>query len=68
MNQITLQHATPRARQSEALSDSIIEELRRYDEHLCDVRGLAAGTRSKPSNKDRDEFDSGQRLLQIGGA
>jgi integrase len=45
MNRITLQPATPRARQSEALSDCIIEELRRYDEHLCDVRGLAAGTR-----------------------
>jgi site-specific recombinase XerD len=45
MNQIILQPATPRARQSEALSDCIIEELRRYDEHLCDVRGLAAGTR-----------------------
>ena len=46
MNQITLQQATPRAGQSEALSDCIIEELRRYDEHLCDVRGLAAATRS----------------------
>ena len=46
MNQITLQQATPRAGQSEALSDCIIEELRRYDEHLCDVQGLAAGTRS----------------------
>jgi integrase len=46
MNQITLQQAAPRAGQSEALSDCIIEELRRYDEHLCDVRGLAAGTRS----------------------
>ena len=46
MNQIILQPATPRARQSVALSDCIIEELRRYDEHLCDVRGLAAGTRS----------------------
>lgn len=45
MNQITLQQAAPRAGQSEALSDCIIEELRRYDEHLCDVRGLAAGTR-----------------------
>jgi hypothetical protein len=47
MNQVTLQQATPRAGQSEALSDCIIEELRRYDEHLCDVRGLAAGTRSQ---------------------
>ena len=47
MNQVTLQHATPKARQSEALSDCIIEELRCYDEHLCDVRGLAAGTRSQ---------------------
>ena len=46
MNQITLQPATPRARQSEALSDCVIKELRCYDEHLCDVRGLAAGTRS----------------------
>jgi integrase len=46
MNQITQQHAKPRARQSGALSDFIIEELRRYDEHLCDVRGLASGTRN----------------------
>lgn len=46
MKQVTLQQATPRAGQSEALSGYIIEELRRYDEHLCDVRGLAAGTRS----------------------
>jgi len=46
MNQVTLQQAAPRARQSKALSDYIIEELRRYDEHLCDVRGLAGGTRS----------------------
>ena len=46
MNQVTLQQATPRAGQYEALSDCIIEELRRYDEHLCDARGLAAGTRS----------------------
>ena len=45
MNRITLQPATPRAGQSEALSDCIIEELCRYDEHLCDVQGLAAGTR-----------------------
>ena len=42
MNQVTLQQATPRAGQTEVLSDCIIEELRRYDEHLCDVRGLAA--------------------------
>jgi integrase len=47
MNQVTLQQATPRAGQTEVLSDCIIEELRRYDEHLCDVRGLAAGTRSQ---------------------
>ena len=47
MNQITLQQATPRAGQSEALSDCIIEELRRYDEHLCDARGLAVGQTSR---------------------
>jgi hypothetical protein len=46
MNQVTLQQATPRAGQTEAHSDCIIEELRRYGEHLCDVCGLAAGMRS----------------------
>jgi len=47
MNQATQQQATPKAGQSKALSAYIIEELRHYDEHLCDVRGLAAGTRSQ---------------------
>lgn len=42
MNQIILQRATPRTGQSEALSDCIVEELRHYGEHLCDVCGLAA--------------------------
>ena len=46
MNQITQQHATPRARQSEALSDCIIEELRRYDEpiFLCYPVGMRSET------------------------
>ena len=30
---------------SAALSDAIADELRRYDDHLHDVRGLAASTR-----------------------
>lgn len=33
------------ARQPAATTDYIAEELRHYDEHLHDVRGLAAGTR-----------------------
>lgn len=45
MNQVTLQPAAPSAGQSAAPSEHISEELRRYDEHLRDVRGLAAATR-----------------------
>lgn len=45
MNHITLQQAAPNACQSAAQSEPISEELRRYDEHLRDVRGLAAATR-----------------------
>lgn len=45
MNQVTLQQAAPSARQSAVHSEQISEELRRYDEHLRDVRGLAAATR-----------------------
>ena len=33
------------ARSPAAPSDPIADELRRYDDHLRDVRGLAAGTR-----------------------
>lgn len=40
MNHTTLHQATPSA----APTDHIAEELRHYDEHLRDVRGLAAGT------------------------
>lgn len=45
MNQVTLSPAAPSARQSAAQSEQISEELRRYDEHLRNVRGLAAATR-----------------------
>lgn len=42
----TLSHpAASHSRPSENSADPIAEELRRYDEHLRDVRGLAAGTR-----------------------
>ncbi|CAG0929149.1 MAG: tyrosine-type recombinase/integrase [Rhodocyclaceae bacterium] len=42
----TTSHQTARsARPSAARTDHITEELRRFDEHLRDVRGLAAGTR-----------------------
>jgi len=36
---------TPKSPESSTYSAYITEELRRYDEHLRDVRGLAAGTR-----------------------
>ena len=45
MNHTTLHRAAPNARPSTASTELISEELRRYDEHLRDVRGLAAGTR-----------------------
>lgn len=45
MNHTTLYRAAPSARSLAVPTDHIAEELRRYDEHLRDVRGLAAGTR-----------------------
>ncbi len=42
----TTKHRTASgARSPAALSNHIVEELHRYDEHLRDVRGLAVGTR-----------------------
>lgn len=42
----TFLHGAARNRQPSAtLSGDVVEELRRYDEHLRDVRGLATGTR-----------------------
>lgn len=45
MTQTTTHRAASCARPPAALSGHIVEELHRYDEHLRDVRGLAAGTR-----------------------
>ena len=45
MPHTTTDLAASGARPVAALSDHIAEELHRYDEHLRDVRGLAAGTR-----------------------
>lgn len=45
MNHTTTHRAASGARQPAASTDYIAEELRHYDEHLRDVRGLAAGTR-----------------------
>jgi integrase len=45
MNHTTLHRAAPRTRPVKKSADPIAEELRRYDEHLRDVRGLAAVTR-----------------------
>lgn len=45
MNHFTSHQAAPSARSSTARADFITVELCRYDEHLRDVRGLAAGTR-----------------------
>ena len=45
MKPISSHRATPKARSSASFPAHIADELRRYDEHLRDVRGLAAGTR-----------------------
>ena len=47
MNHTTSHRAVPGARPTAAFTDYITEELRRYDEHLRDIRGLAVGTRSQ---------------------
>ena len=45
MKPISSHPATPKARSSASFPAHIADELRRYDEHLRDVRGLAASTR-----------------------
>lgn len=45
MNHTSLHPAAPSKQPSPSLSRDIAEELRRYDEHLRNVRGLATGTR-----------------------
>ena len=47
MNYTTSHRALSGARPTAAFTDHIAEELRRYDEHLRDIRGLAVGTRSQ---------------------
>lgn len=46
MTKPTTSGDTPNSREASAYSAHITEELRHYDEHLRDVRGLAACTRS----------------------
>jgi len=45
MNHTSFYQAAPCTQPSSAFSDHITEELRRYDEHLRDVRGLSEGSR-----------------------
>ena len=45
MSTSTTNGDTPNAPETSTYSACINEELRRYDEHLRDVRGLSAGTR-----------------------
>ena len=47
MNHTTSHRTLSGARPTAAFTDHIAEELRRYDEHLRDIRGLAVGTRSQ---------------------
>jgi integrase len=45
MKSISSHQVSPKARSSTSFQAHIADELRRYDEHLRDVRGLAASTR-----------------------
>ena len=45
MNRTTPPRSAQHVRSSAEIPDPIADELRRYDDHLRDVRGLAAGTR-----------------------
>jgi integrase len=45
MNRTTPPRSATLSRSSAETTDPIVDELRRYDDHLRDVRGLAAGTR-----------------------
>ena len=45
MNRISPPRSAQRVRSSAEIPETIADELRRYDDHMRDVRGLAAGTR-----------------------
>ena len=47
MDHTRLYRAGPGAQPTKALSDHVTKELHRYDAHMRDVRGLAAGTRKQ---------------------
>jgi len=49
MNRTSPPRSAQRVRSSVEIPDPIADELRRYDDHLHDVRGLAAGTRRNHS-------------------
>lgn len=51
MSHISSPPVTPSAQPASAFSDHITAELRRYDERLHDVCGLAEGRRHKPDVK-----------------
>jgi len=43
MNRTSPPRSAQRVRSSTEMSDPVADELRRYDDHLRDVRGLATG-------------------------
>ena len=45
MNRTSPPRSAQRVRSSAEIPDAVADELRRYDDHLRDARGLAAGTR-----------------------
>ena len=47
MNRTSLPRSVQHVRSSTETPDPVTDELRRYDDHLRDVRGLAAGKRCR---------------------
>ena len=63
MNRTTPPRSATLSRLSAETTDPIADELRRYDSHLRDVRGLAAGTRRDRCRTVRVGFAIGNSVI-----